>query len=135
MSSLFKILSDVKRKLVEPKIYALTLMSGGSSYLGLVAAYSLEEALGKARRLAVKDHPNLFTEKSMLSLGMHTCESIDSLLGDVMDMKLEKQEVGDDKNKLMARIIETKDATLLAENRSKFSEPEVAFLEEKIKTK
>lgn len=146
---IYKIISNIRQKLVAPKVYAIVLKVNNYQYLSLQSAYSLEEAFGKAKKTLADSNASLGLPDIELSkIDMFIHSEADDLFADYRDEKLaEVQEVPqtleiaqnvsipEGKNSLMKKIIDTHDLKLLEENRSKFSEAEVRYLKVQINKK
>ena len=129
MTNLYEYITSIKEKLVKPKVYALVLTDGKKRFLWQVAAYSLEEAYGEAKKKLQSMQPADDVGKFKIDLFTH--DEVDKLfLGFVSkEMKENKNPI----EELMKVIIEKKDKKMFEENKSSFSEPQIKFIEDKLK--
>lgn len=125
--NIFKLLGGIKKKFVEPKVYALELEFGNQRKLYIGAAYSLEEAKETAHKewLPLKE----------VRMTMWTYVKISDLLSEYTsaEVNVDTPEVTSH-NTLMDEILKKKDLSLLEQKRALLTDSEYRFLLDKITT-
>lgn len=132
MTSLQKIVTAIKKRIIKPKVFAIEMDCGVMAYLHLGTAYSLEEALQEARKAILKDPTKRQIEISAWNLKKYAFKSIDELVMESTSLELLPGEMTLDKNALMQKIIDEKDVSLFHENLSLFTVPEKQMLNDKL---
>jgi len=132
MTTLQKLVSTIKKRIVKPKVYAIELDCGVMAYLHLGMAYSLEEALQEASRALLKDPTKRQVEISAWHLRKYAFKPVDELINEASSLEILPGEVSMDKNQLMQRIVDEKNVDLFHENLSLFSVPERQILNDKL---
>ena len=130
---LFKLTQQLRKKRVDPKIYAVVIKraADGSSYLWQGIEYSLDGALSRARQNIAKS-----TKVNPLewTIFLHGCESIKELVSKAIEISVDGvQTKKADKNALMQKIVDTKDVKLFNENKKKFNKQEIKLIKESLK--
>lgn len=123
-NEVFRLVDNLRSRIQKPKIFSMVLNSGQFSHLSQQAAFSLEEAFGYAREEFVAQNPN--ANPGNMNIQMFIQSETTALFSRFLDIKFVEDE--EDKNGLMKRIIDNKDAQLLEENKTKFSENELRYL-------
>lgn len=144
-NAIYKIISSIRQKWVAPRVYGIVLKVKGFQQLSLQSAYSLEEAIIKAKKELLKNKisgvSNYDVDMSKIDMFCHI--ETEELFADYFENKMTELTeepkndltLGEKKNLLMKRIVETKDLKLLEENRSVFSKAEVEYLTGEINKK
>lgn len=130
MSKILSMTTYLKRKIVMPKVYAVEMKTSNKSILWMGVAYSLEEAIRKARNMALKEYTS--TRMGHWSVGKYTYESLETLVVAGCDLQLKPEETWETKDVLMKKIIDTKDKKLFDANRSRFTTTELQLLQDKL---
>lgn len=141
MKSLFNLITSLKKRWVDPKVYSIVLHNTYSShnFLHLGMHYSLEEAIGAARTAAM-NHSTTIDEREKQGYKhahalLYVSMTVQKLLEPVADTKMSEEGIVDEekqKNDLMQKIVEKKDKKLLEKNKDYFSAKEYQYLIEKI---
>ena len=150
------------KKIIEQVVYSLLLEYPESSFLSIQYAYSLEEAIYKAKEEYYRVQKNIlgnsFRETYAPKLSLFTSRSLKEIVGDsettdkifehykkLQERKKEKAKVNknsqikSDKvrsknnNALMKEIIDKRDSKLLQENIKKLSKNEVLYIKSRLK--
>jgi len=127
-----KQLNAIKKKIVGPKFYVIELVCGTTAYLGTCITYSLEEAIVIARKqftMMLKEEVNPLS----IVLGKYAVHEVEDIIR--QSVELVNNDIKTDKNALMKKIVETKDAELYAANVSIFNDVEKKYLLEKMSLK
>lgn len=138
---MLKLISRIKKKVVSPKMYAVTVISQQYTRLWMGFAYSLDEAVGNARQEATKAIPayhglwqlQLYgsIEAKQLIENMTSHKVTETVLPqkEKTVVPLKKAKVV---NKLLHNIIASGDKTLIENNKELLTKAEISFLKEKM---
>jgi hypothetical protein len=135
---LFNIITSLKKKWMDPKVYAIVVKTEeGNQYLHLGMHYTLEEALGAARKDAIKasDTPKQKEYASNAKPSMWTMTTVEQLIEPVSDTKMKEamKVAGSETNELMQKIVKSKDRRLLEKNKDVLSAEQYQYLSDEIK--
>lgn len=142
MNSFMKFIQSIKTRIMKPKVYALVLDIGTSTFLSLQSAYSLEEAYGFAREEWRKQNPLRANEEAKIKLFDH--RELDVLFGRFITTEIKEVGEKDDpkvdslpENRavLMKQIVDLKDEKLLKASKSVLSDAEFKYLSDLLKKK
>lgn len=129
----YTLLTKVQRRTQVPKVYALFIQADGHQRLCLNTAFSLDEALGKATKESAKAARNRPDNWALIA---HLSVELETLITKFTDFQVDEvKKVGDDKsvkNKLMNRIVRSKDRDLFLKNQHLFTAEETKLIEEKL---
>lgn len=138
--NLLKYVSKIKRKTVEPKVYAVVFahLSKGEQHLYHGVHYSLEDAYAAFRSEQKKEGKWKDNDDGAWKPQMWTMTALSTFLAEASEDSIEIEEATpdeteDNKNALIKRIVATKDKKLFEANKDKFSENETKYIMEKLK--
>lgn len=129
---MFEWINRLKKKWQDPSVYAVVLGGIGTncSYVAIVIAYSLEEAVNLAAERSKQSHPcavrhnwtlNVWDKKEMKEIVEATTFS------EIVEKETKSKSL--DKNILMKQIISGKNVMLFEQNRFRFNKDEIKYLE------
>lgn len=135
----FVLVQKLKKKEVEPKIYAATVDGEHGEGVGLVVAYSLEEAMTMVKEDASKHtggQPKDFRVRTWAYMDMNELKSRIFNL-EVSDISHGTRDEKDAKeiNEAMKKIVSDNNAKLFKKIKGRLSKDEVNYIEEKLSLK
>lgn len=138
MENFLSIGQSVKSRLQKPRVYALTLERPGvGQSVSCVLAFDLEEAVVKAKEVLMTSCKMTAEEAHQWKLNLFVRKSLEEVVAEATDLSIQEAKVVpnvmiSEKNMLMQKIIDTKDAALLRRSKKQFTETEVKYLTERL---
>lgn len=137
--SVFNIITTLKKKWMDPKVYALVIKTNsGNQFLHVGMYYTLEECLGSCRKAAQLSTEDLADRTAYATAKpfMWTTLSLESLIEPVSDTRMKEvmKVSSDDTNTLMQKIIQKKDRKLLEKNKDSLSAEQYQYLSDELKS-
>ena len=135
---LFSLTQNIKSRLVQPRVYAITLeRTGVGMSVSSVVAFDLEEAIVKAKEILVSQMKMPVEEAQQWKLGLFVRKSLAEITSEFTNLSFKEEkavpETGSSKkNKLMKAIIDSKDEVLFKKTKKQFTEAEVKYLSERL---
>jgi len=139
MEDIFSTTKQLKSRLQQPRVYALTLEHPGIGLsIHCVVAYDLEDAVTKARELLIDQIKMKPEEIQQWKLGLFVRKTIPELVeqGENVSLKEIRAPIDSglsEKNKLMKKIVDNKDEKLLRRSKKLLSPEEFQYLVERLK--
>lgn len=138
MENILSLNQTVKSRLQKPRVYAITLERPGvGQSVSCVLAFDLEEAVVKAKEVLMVSCKMSAEEAHQWKLNLFVRKSLEEVVAEATDLSIHEAPVvpdvmTTDKNRLMRRIIDTKDHALFRRSKKQFTETEVKYLMERI---
>lgn len=134
---MIKILQKIKKKEVEPNIYAIVIDSDTGEGVTQVIAYTLDEAIQLAKQDAVR---NLRCDIGTCHVRYWNILPLDALKDKIFTMEVEDLDrgpersvtVSKDLNGIMKKIIETGDVQLFKRMKRRLSPNEIEYIKQKL---